>query len=137
MSNKDTVSAIYEAFGRGDIPFILEQLAETIEWDGWTTENFGQKAGLPWLQKRRGKTSVAKFFEAVATMGIYQFDILSLMEGENQVTAELFLGCQYFIDEELHLWTFDDEGKVTRFRHYVDTAKHIAGFAAQEKSITA
>ena len=31
-----------------------------------------------------------------------------------------------FADEELHLWTFDDAGRVTRYRHYVDTAKHIA-----------
>ena len=31
-----------------------------------------------------------------------------------------------FRDEELHLWTFDDDGKVSRLRHYVDTAKHTA-----------
>lgn len=29
-------------------------------------------------------------------------------------------------DEELHLWTFDDAGKVMRLAHYVDTAKHAA-----------
>lgn len=29
-------------------------------------------------------------------------------------------------DQEIHLWTFDDAGRVVRFRHYVDTAKHIA-----------
>jgi hypothetical protein len=28
-------------------------------------------------------------------------------------------------DEELHLWTLDDHGKVIGLRHYVDTAKHI------------
>jgi hypothetical protein len=29
-------------------------------------------------------------------------------------------------DEELHLWTFDEDGRVVRLRHYRDTAKHIA-----------
>jgi len=29
-------------------------------------------------------------------------------------------------DQEIHLWTFDDHGQVTRLRHYADTAKHIA-----------
>ena len=29
-------------------------------------------------------------------------------------------------DEELHLYTLDDSGKVSRMRHYVDTTKHIA-----------
>jgi ketosteroid isomerase-like protein len=28
-------------------------------------------------------------------------------------------------DEEVHLWTFDDAGLVSAFRHVVDTAKHI------------
>jgi hypothetical protein len=26
----------------------------------------------------------------------------------------------------MHLWTFNDDGKVSRLRHYTDTAKHIA-----------
>ena len=28
-------------------------------------------------------------------------------------------------DEEIHLWTFDEAGLVSAFRHVVDTAKHI------------
>jgi len=31
-----------------------------------------------------------------------------------------------FADEEIHLWTFDESGRVVRLRHYLDTAKHIA-----------
>jgi hypothetical protein len=31
-----------------------------------------------------------------------------------------------FRDEELHLYTLDEDGKVARMRHYVDTAKHVA-----------
>jgi ketosteroid isomerase-like protein len=38
-------------------------------------------------------------------------------------------------DEERHLWTFGEEGKVVRLRHYVDTAKHIA--AAHGRDTTA
>lgn len=137
MSNLETVKAIYEAFGRGDIPFILSQLADDVEWDSWTTENFAQKADIPWLKHRKGKDGVEGFFKAVATMGIYRFDVLSLMEGGNQVVSELVIGCKYFLDESLHLWTFDESGKVTRFRHYVDTAQHIAGYEAAEKSAAA
>ena len=29
-------------------------------------------------------------------------------------------------DEEMHLWTFGDDGKVSRLGHDVETAKHIA-----------
>ena len=38
-------------------------------------------------------------------------------------------------DEEMHLWTFDESGRVVRFRHYLDTAKHIA--AARGEDTTA
>jgi hypothetical protein len=31
-------------------------------------------------------------------------------------------------DEEIHLWTFDADGKVSGLRHYTDTAKHIAAW---------
>ena len=53
------------------------------------------------------------------------------MEGGNQVAAETVIEAvlpngNVLSDEELHLWTFDADGKVCRFRHYVDTAKHIA-----------
>lgn len=134
MSNIETVKAIYEAFGKGDIPFILSCLDDNVEWDSWTVENSAQKADIPWMKKRIGKDDVAEFFKVTGTMGIFQFDILSFMEGENQVTAEIVVGSKYFTDETLHLWTFNNEGKITRMRHYIDTAKHIA---ANEKYLAA
>lgn len=33
MSNVDTVKEMYAAFGRGDIPAILDKLDENEEWD--------------------------------------------------------------------------------------------------------
>jgi hypothetical protein len=54
------------------------------------------------------------------------------MAGGNQVAAEIVIEFESpatgrrLRDEELHLWTFDDNGQVIRLRHYADTAKHIA-----------
>src|SRR3977135_594845 len=36
MSNLDTVKAIYEAFGRGDVPAILDVVADDCEWEAWS-----------------------------------------------------------------------------------------------------
>ena len=36
-------------------------------------------------------------------------------------------GCS-ITDEELHLYTLNDEGRITRMRHYVDTAKQIKAY---------
>jgi ketosteroid isomerase-like protein len=33
VSNVDTVQAIYEAFGRGDVASILDHHADDVEWD--------------------------------------------------------------------------------------------------------
>jgi uncharacterized protein len=133
MSNHvTTVTAIYAAFGKGDIPAILDQMADDVQWEAWA-DNTAQKAGVPWLQPRQGKEGVLAFFQLLGGgMNVTEFQVLSIMGGGNQVAVEFViaavipsLGTSYR-DEEIHLWTFNDAGKVVRLRHYTDTAKHIA-----------
>lgn len=125
-----TVSAIYEAFGKGDVPAILSHLSNDVQWEDWI-DNSAQKAGVPWLKKRQGKNEVPEFFKTVGEMQFKKFEVLSLMEGEDQVAAEIVLDADIpangsqLMDEEVHLWKFNEEGKVIRMRHYADTAKHI------------
>jgi ketosteroid isomerase-like protein len=95
VSNLATVQGIYEAFAKGDIPAILDVLAEDVEWEAWADN--------------------------------------SAMEGGDQVAVELVLEANlpawsggHYRDEEMHLWTFNEDGNVRRLRHYTDTAKHIA-----------
>ena len=134
MSNLETVAGIYEAFGKGDVPAILAVLADDVEWEAWES-NSSVAAGVPWMTPRHGKDEVVGFFETAAEMKITDLQVLNMMEGGNQVAVELILeadlpawGGGHYRDEEVHLWTFDDAGKVTRLRHYTDTAKHIAAF---------
>lgn len=134
MSNLAAVQSIYEAFGKGDIPTILELLADDVEWESWA-DNSSVNAGVPWMVPRRGKDEVVKFFEAAGQMAISDLRVLHMMEGDNQVAVEFVLetdlpawGGGHYRDEEIHLWTFNDEGKITRLRHYTDTAKHIAAY---------
>ena len=53
------------------------------------------------------------------------------MEGGNQIAATIKIDFtvketgERVRDEEIHLWTFDEAGKITGMRHYTDTAKHI------------
>jgi ketosteroid isomerase-like protein len=128
--HKATVAAIYEAFGRGDVPAILDVLAEDVQWEHWSSWTPHQ-AGVPWLQPRVGKAGALEFFQIIGVWTIRDFQVLGLLAGDRQVAAEIVIDAQLpsgaaFRDEELHLWTFDENGKVSRFRHYVDTAKHIA-----------
>ena len=130
-SNTETVQALYEAFGKGDVPAILDRLAIDVRWEQWA-DNRAQAAGVPWMQARTGPGEVAEFFNIVGNFEVQEFSVVGLMEGGNQVVAEVVIEVTdrvsgaHYRDEELHLWTFDDRGKVTRLRHYTDTAKQIA-----------
>ncbi|MDQ4120408.1 MAG: nuclear transport factor 2 family protein [Acidobacteriota bacterium] len=138
--NLATVAAIYEEFGKGDIPAILENLSDDVAWESWA-DNTAQKVDVPWLKARNGKNGVLEFFQVVSSFQFKNFQVLSLMAGGNQVAAELVVEAEIpatggnFRDEEIHLWTFDENGRVIRFRHYIDTAKHIA--AAEGKKTIA
>jgi ketosteroid isomerase-like protein len=86
---------------------------------------------VSWFERRHGRDAVAGFFEIIGGWQVNSFAVVAVLAGGNQVAAEVEVDFtlpsgQRLRDEEMHLWTFDDDGKVTRFRHYVDTAKHIA-----------
>lgn len=130
--NLAVIGAIYEAFGKGDIPTILGHLADDVRWEEWA-DNTAQKAGVPWLQARHGKAGALEFFQVLGgLLQVTDFRVLSLMAGGHQVAAEIVIECDVkgagrrFRDEEIHLWTLNADGKVIRMRHYADTAKHIA-----------
>ena len=61
MSNTETVKAIYEAFGRGDVTTILDRLDDAVEW-----ETTVPVSDVPWLQARRGKANIVVFKNAAA-----------------------------------------------------------------------
>ena len=130
-NNLKTIHSIYEAFGKGDIPAIIDCLAEDVQWEKWD-DNSAQQAGVPWLQARQGKEGAVTFFKIVGELNIKDFRVLSIMSNENQVAVEFIIEADvpstrgHYRDEEMHLWTFDEQGKVIRLRHYADTAKHMA-----------
>lgn len=128
--NRETVQALYAAFGTQDVPTILSMLAEDVRWEEWP-DNSAQKAGVPWLQSRRGRAGAAEFFGVIAKLEFHEFQVTSLLSNETEVVATVLVDATWpetgarMRDEEIHLWTFDKDGKVSRFRHYADTAKHM------------
>jgi ketosteroid isomerase-like protein len=138
-NNAATVADLYAAFGRGDVPAILDRLADDIAWEDWS-DNFAQRAGAPELVARRGRAEVSGFFDMLGSWTLLDFAVLDIIGTGRQVAAEVRLsfeepGGGRFADEEIHLWTFDDDGRVTRLRHYCDTAKHIAAARGEDTTV--
>jgi uncharacterized protein len=130
MSNIPTVQAMYEAFGRGDVPTILSYLDEDIAWDQ-DTPSFG----LPWYEARQGRAAIPQFFEALAnSVDLYKFEPLNFLEGGNQVAGVINVGLEVkrtgkrVEDIEVHLWTFGPSGKVTRFAHVMDRHSQVLAY---------
>jgi ketosteroid isomerase-like protein len=123
MSHIDTVKQIYESFGRGDIPAILNRLDDNVEWETQVPVE-----GVPWLQARRGKASIPAFFESLAPLKITRFEPYDFFESGNKVFVLVHFaaehqGKSYTFPIEGHLWQFNAAGKVVKYDHVVDTAQ--------------
>jgi uncharacterized protein len=117
-----TVRSIYEAFGRGDVPFILSCLADDVEWDQRGNH------GIPLLVPRKGPAEVALFFQGLSDIELQSFSVKNLYDGGASVVAWTSISWKWkasgrvFSDPcALHLWEFDSGGKVRRFFHIEDT----------------
>ena len=135
MSNLvEKVQSIYAAFGRGDVPAILEHLSPEVEWEYAT----GVDHGVPWLRPRRGRDGAAAFFAAAgAELEFRAFSPHTFVQGPSLVIVLVDLevvvrktGRALAERDELHLWRFDGAGRVVGFRHGVDSAAHVAAWQA-------
>ena len=132
MSNARTVEAIYAAFGRGDVAGILEHIDPNVDWERWGEGNSLQAAGYPPMQHRTGHDGVLGFLAAVqATVELLVFELRAVFEDGDTVAARLRVRVRFIAtgieidDDEWHVWTFGDDGKVVALRHLVDTKKHL------------
>lgn len=127
MSHIDTVKAIYEAFGRGDIPAIMDRLADDISWEDGALDH-----GVPWLVPGTGKDHVMGFFGAISDFEFKRFEIQSVCGEGDIVVGVLSVAALVkstggsFDSLEIHVWRFGPDGKVTSFNHVLDTVQHVA-----------
>jgi ketosteroid isomerase-like protein len=135
---------MYEAFLRGDIAFLLAQMSPTVQWEEWRGNNTAQNAGVAYLLARTGPDGVGAFFQAVAdTLRPLAFTVDAVIGEGDEIVARISAEWEVtatgttFADDELHWWQFDASGKVTAFRHYVDTAKHVGANARTSDAMTA
>lgn len=132
------VRDIYAAFGRGDIPFILERLSPDVDWDYGYPER-----GVPYLTPRKGRDGAATFFASLSGLEFRKFEVTHVM-GDGPLVVALAqthlivkaTGREIVEDCEVHLWHFDAAGRISRFRHVVDTLQHVEAHRATASSST-
>lgn len=120
--NADTVKALYDAFGRGDVPAVLGVFDHRIQWR--EAENFLYADGNPYI----GPQAVAEgvFKRIVSDLGNFTIIPEHFIEGGDTVVVEgRYQGTMKAtgapIDAQFaHVWQLRD-GKVVRFQQYTDT----------------
>jgi ketosteroid isomerase-like protein len=121
-SNIDIVKGIYDGFARRDLPGTLAALAADIEWY--------EAEGLPWGGLQRGPAAVAENVFAPAIARVPDLAVIPeqiIQSGDTIAIAQRYTGTSNATGKRLDLmgvglWDVR-EGKVARYRQFVDTVK--------------
>ena len=121
--NIKTIQVLYEAFGRGDVARILDELTDDVDW---ATE--AQAGTAPWHGRYVGKSEVPAFFESLAENAtVTEFTPLSFTANDTDVMCVIRFGMTSKVTGRSatanihHWWRFRD-GKVCLYRGTEDTA---------------
>ena len=133
MSEQDnvaTVNAAYAAWRRGDIPAVLDALAEDVEW-----VVPGPSEVMPYAGTWRGKAQMQRYFTVLSeTVEFEQYELESVVAQGDQVVVvgrSRVLAKQTgraFDDHFAHWFEFRG-GKAARMRYYTDTAAAVAALS--------
>jgi ketosteroid isomerase-like protein len=122
QENVRTVKAMFEAFGKGDLPGALAFLAEDVEW------RLAGPTEVTYAGTRRGRDQVAELFKLLEqTSDFEQFEAQEFIAQGDRVVV---LGHERQRVKATGLVAENDfamvftvrDGKITHFRNYEDTA---------------
>jgi ketosteroid isomerase-like protein len=121
--NIESVQQIYEAVGRGDVKFILEQLDDDATWGIESVATDVPAYGI-----LRGKATIPRFFAAWVETGDFRtfnpHDFIAAGDHVfNHLQYEFMVKATGKLVKNFSMqhWTFKN-GKVIRWRGYEDTA---------------
>ena len=119
--NEQVVREMYAAFGRGDVPAVLDTLAEDIEW------RIAGPSELPYAGLHRGRDEVAKFFETLG--GSSEFEVFEAQEYFSRGDKVVVLGHErqrvkatgLVVETEWAMVFTLRGGKIAKYHNFVDT----------------
>lgn len=124
--NIQVIDTIYQAFAVGDMPTVLGKMHPEIKWN--EAEGNSLADGNPYIGPDAVLTGV---FARLGANHDY-FNLMNIKlhgRDESMVLATLRYDAKVkatgktYNAQVAHLWTLDDDGKITAFQQYVDTKK--------------
>jgi ketosteroid isomerase-like protein len=127
-SNVDTVRAVTEALGRGDLLAVMGMVSKDVRW----AVNAADREAAPWFGVYQGKRSLPDFFAELAKLDFTDFTLKAILSDGDLVVTWLHVAFTSPLDrevdmEEVQIWQLAD-GKVTSVDTLLDTAAVAAAF---------
>jgi hypothetical protein len=123
QENKKIVQDAYAAFGRRDIPALLNTLTDDVDWEGVV----GAGPSVPMRGKKKGPKEVANFFESVgANVDFKRFEPRTFVaEGDIVVVLGYYEATikptkRPFASDWVMVFTMRG-GKIARFQEFTDS----------------
>ncbi|MCH4551049.1 ester cyclase [Aestuariibaculum lutulentum] len=125
LENTTLINSIYEAFGKGDIPAVLEMMDKNIVWNESTSSSYsdgnpykGPDAVLNGVFKRLGEDNEYFKLENIKLSPLGNDQVLAILnyDGKFKKTGEAYK------TTVVHLWTLKNE-KITTFQQYIGLGK--------------
>jgi len=120
------IDALYSAFATGDIPTVLGSMHSQITWNEAESNSLaignpyiGPDAVLEGVFALLGANHEYFGLQDVKVHGMSDNMVLATLRYDAKVKAT---GKSYNA-QAAHLWTLNDEGKITDFQQFVDTKK--------------
>lgn len=130
INNAATVAEIYSAFGRADIPFIMEHVSADCSWTA-AGKGFLPQGGTytgPEVVNFFQKLDEGLVFNEFNPLAIHNIGESEVVAFGNMKTTSKQTGKSYEADWAMH-WKFNNEGKVNYYQDFHNTA---AAYAANQ-----
>ncbi len=118
-----TVQTIYQAFGQGDLPTILDNVTDDVDW-----ASEPDSTTAPWHGVRHGKAELPSFFAALAeSVEVLEFSPQAFTSSDTDVMAVIRFAIKSkatgkSATMDLHHWWRFRDSKVCFYRGTEDTA---------------
>ena len=133
--NTETARRAYELFKAGDIESLLDLYTDDATWETPRVEN------MPQTGKRHGKQQILEFMSLIneSSENLHFEPREFIAQGNKTVVLGDYgwrvkaTGKEYTSDW-VHVSTFNDDGKMTSFKEYLDTAAARDAYTANAQT---
>ena len=125
------IQDVYAAFGRGDLPGLLALVADRTDWSD--RPEVANADVVPMFRNLRTPAEVGEHYFGGfgSTAELHSFVPRTFLSDGSDVVVLLSIAYtvtatgRRFDSDEVHHFTLDDDGRIARYRPYLDSARLI------------